>query len=278
MKGIIVGLDESPQARAALRWAVDEARHSGQPVTAVLAWGHVDQHHLEHGVPFDPAYNATSASRVLDEIVDDAIGRDDDIGRLAVCDLPARALIDAAKDAALLVVGARGMGGFRSLLLGSISRQILHDATCPVAVIRDDADRAGREVVVGVDGSGPSQRALEWAIEYARGRRLPLAAVHAWHLPYTTHSWYSPYPDPDKLAGQADAFLQAQVRRVDTSGVQVECRSIAERPAGALLTAATLASVVVVGSRGHGQLASALLGSVADQVIHHTTCPVVVVP
>jgi nucleotide-binding universal stress UspA family protein len=281
MEGIIVGVDESDHARAALRWAVDHGAHTHEPVTAVMAWGYIDQHHLEPGTAFDPHYTGTDAARVLDALVARAVDDDDEqVRRLAVCDLPARTLLDTSKDAALLVVGARGLGGFRGLAIGSISRQVLHDAVCPVTVVRDDADRAGRPVVVGVDGSGPSQRALAWALDLARTRRVPLVAVHAWRLPYATQTWYAAYPDPAELAATAERFLDDQLARVDTTGLvaPVERRVVDDRPSSALLEAAATASVVVVGSRGHGQIASALLGSVSDQVVHHATCPVVVVP
>jgi nucleotide-binding universal stress UspA family protein len=280
MEAVIVGVDESDHAQAALRWAVSNAARAGQPVTAVMAWGYIDQHHLEPGARFDPHYTSTIAAKVLDDLVTRAVGDHAEVARLAVCDLPARALLDAAADASLLVVGARGMGGFRGLLVGSVSRQVLHGAHCPVAVIRDDAARIDEPVVVGVDGSGPSQRALEWAVDHARARGLRLIALHAWHLPDTASGFYLPYPDPDELAAGADRFLHEQLARIDTRGLvaPVEYRPVADRAAAALVEASALASVVVVGSRGHGQLTNTILGSVSDQVSHHATSPVVVVP
>jgi nucleotide-binding universal stress UspA family protein len=280
MERIIVGVDESPYARAALRWAVDHAGTSGAPITAVMAWGYIDQHHLEPDTGFDPRYSSAIAEKVLDEIVAGAVDPGAVTERRAVCDLPARALLDAADGAGLLVVGARGMGGFRGLLLGSVSRQVLHRATCPVAVVRDDASRVGAPVVVGVDGSGASQRALQWAIDHARARQLPVVAVHAWHLPYVGGDFATPWIDPDDLATGADRFLREQLARVDTTGLvaPVECRAIPDRAGAALVEASSLASLVVVGSRGHGQLTNAILGSVSDQVAHHATSPVIVVP
>jgi len=280
MEGIIVGVDESPYARAALRWAVAHAATTGQPVTAVMAWGFVDQHHLEPGAPFDPHYTSAIAAKVLDDLVAQALGREDAVVRHPVCDLPARALLEAGADASLIVVGARGMGGFRGLLLGSVSRQVLHRATGPVAVVRDDAERAAGPVVVGIDGSAASHRALVWAVDHARRSRLPLVALHAWHLPVTSAGFYVPWPDPDELAAGADRFLRTQLAAVDTEGLvtPVECRAVSDRASAALVEASSLASLVVVGSRGHGQLAGAVLGSVSDQVAHHATSPVVVVP
>jgi len=280
MEGIIVGVDESDTAQAALRWAVDHATKTHQPVTAVMAWGYIDQHHLEPNAPFDPHYSSGIAANVLDELVARAVGDDADVARLTVCDLPARALLESAAGASLLVVGARGMGGFRGLLLGSVSRQVLHGAACPVAVIRDAASRGGGPVVVGVDGSASSQRALEWAVHHAAAHGLRLVAMHAWRLPYTMTGPLLSYPDPDELADGAEQLLREQLAHVDTSGLvaPVERRAVDGRAAAALIEASALASVVVVGSRGRGQIANTVLGSVSDQVSHHATSPVVVVP
>jgi nucleotide-binding universal stress UspA family protein len=278
MKGIIVGVDESPHACAALRWAVEHASLGHEPVTAVMAWGYFDQHHPDAGQPFDPAYGQDAAAGVLDDIVGRALGPDADVGRVAFCGPPVAALRDVAEDASMLVVGARGMGGFRGLLLGSVSRQVLHDAACPVTVVHDDASRRAQPVVVGVDGSDPSRRALAWAAEHARRRGVSLVAVHAFQSPTPAHLWYPPDRDPEELRHRASSFLQAHVATVDTSGVDLDCRAGDDRASAARLDAGALASLIVVGSRGHGQVVGSILGSVSDQVAHHATCPVVIVP
>ena len=280
MKGIIVGVDESSYAQAAVRWAVDYGAARQLPVTALLAWDYIAQHHLEPNASFDPAYGATMAEKVLDELIARAVGADNQVARVVVCDHAAHALIEAAGiDASLVVVGARGMSGFKGLLLGSVSRNLLHAATGPVAVIRDDAIRVDGPVVVGLDGSDPSRRALEWAIDYARCRTLPLIALHAWLPPYLPVGLYLP-PDLAKLANSAERFVEQEVAQVDASGLvaPIEPRAVESRPSAALLEASCLASMVIVGSRGHGRFTNSLLGSVSDQVSHYATCPVVVVP
>ena len=117
-------------------------------------------------------------------------------------------------------------------------------------------------------------------VDHARRQGVPLIAVHAWHLPYTASGFYVSWPDPTELAEGADRFLRQQLEHVDTTGLvtPVECRAVADRASAALVEASSLASVVVVGSRGHGQLTNAVIGSVSDQVAHHATSPVVVVP
>ncbi len=280
MEGIVVGVDESSRAQAALQWAVRHATLVNQPVIAVMGWGYVDQHHLEPDAPLDPDYDADLAVKVLDQLVVRACGADPPVAAIAVNDLPARALLDAADGASLLVIGARRISAVRGLWRDSVSRQVLRDARCPVVVVADSADRDGLPIVVGIDGSAPARRALCWAIDLARmgGRRL--VAVHAWHLPVTSHSFYAPYPAREKLADEAERLLRHELAQVDTSGLSapVECQVLPTSPTEALLEASATASIVAVGSRGQGAVARAVLGSVSDRVSHRASAPVVVVP
>jgi nucleotide-binding universal stress UspA family protein len=143
---------------------------------------------------------------------------------------------------------------------------------------------AGR-IVVGVDGSEHSAAALRFAIEEGRLRGATVVAVHAW-----TFVPSPPLGAPDLLAvpvgdvvGDLDAERTAAERAFDgmlaavDGGAEVEQRLVEGEPAEALLSQAKDADLVVVGSRGRGGVASALLGSVSNHVIQHATCPVVVV-
>ncbi len=135
---IVVGVDGSDGAGAALRWALDEsARREGSDVVAVMAWGTFDQHHAD-GDEIEPHYGAEQARDALRYFVEQAVGVDDarNVGLEPVNDSPAPGLFGAAIGADLLVVGARGLGGFRSLLLGSVSQQCSHHAPCPIAIVR----------------------------------------------------------------------------------------------------------------------------------------------
>lgn len=137
---IVVGIDGSEGSRAALRWAVDEAEKTDRPVKAVLAWSYLDQ----PGGDFDPSFGEEDARRVLAEVVEEAAGdgSDVEIEPVAVCDLPANALLEACDGAAMVVVGARGLGGFKSLLLGSVSQQVAQHAPCPIVIVPGE-ERAG---------------------------------------------------------------------------------------------------------------------------------------
>jgi nucleotide-binding universal stress UspA family protein len=136
-RGIVVGVDGSTHAARALVWARREALLRGTGLTAVLAWGLLDQHHVNPEVEFDPKYSAVDALAFLDDAVRTALDEDiADVKLEPVNDLPARALIDTAAGAELLVVGARGLGGFRELLLGSVSHRCLTHSLCPTVVVR----------------------------------------------------------------------------------------------------------------------------------------------
>ena len=132
-------------------------------------------------------------------------------------------------------------------------------------------------IVVGVDGSEPSKRALRWAADQAKLVGGELEAVTAWEYPPTL-GWAPPYPsdfDPDKdartaLQGTIDAVLGP-----DHGAVIV---TVTEgHPAFVLTEAAQGAELLVVGSRGHGAFAGMLLGSVSEYCASHAPCPVVVV-
>ena len=130
---VVVGVDESDGSRRAVEWAAEEARLRGAVLRPVLAWSFLDQPEGK----FDAAYGEDDALRRLDQALE-AAGVDlraIEVDRRAVNDLPARALLDASKDADLLVVGSRGAGGFKGLLLGSVSQQVVQHAPCPVTVV-----------------------------------------------------------------------------------------------------------------------------------------------
>jgi len=282
--GIVVGVDGSEHGRRALRWAQREAALRGRELTALLAWGLFDQLHADGGASFDPDYGPTDAAAALNVIVADTLGAGA-VRQVVVCDLPARALLDAARDADLLVVGPRGRGELREVVLGSVTQTCLHHAPCPIAIVRGNdgpaagGAGAGERVVVGVDGSETSDRALRWALDDARARGGIVAAVHAWHLPFSM-SLTAGTRDLSAFEDAAGRLLD-QVVDATAAGyrdVTVERVLVGGSPADTLLGAARDAALVVVGGRGVGGFRGLLLGSVSQQLAHHAPCPVVVVP
>jgi nucleotide-binding universal stress UspA family protein len=287
MRKIVVGVDGSESSQEALRWAIAEAKLHGQPVEALMAWGYLDQHHVPaESQHFEPDYHEADARAALAQYVADVVGSEApaDVQLHPICDLPARALLDAGEDAGMLVVGARGRGGFASLLLGSVSQKVLHHATCPVAVIRAGQEPSAKvgegRIVVGIDGSRNADAALRWAIDEGRRRGSSVEVVHAWHMPFV-----APYPyvsaefDGTPFEKDARDIVDRAIHRAKpTTDDRISQVTSVSGPASLLLVTAKGADLIVVGSRGLSAARAAVLGSVSHQVTLHATCPVVVIP
>lgn len=269
---IVVGVDGSASAAAALRWAVDEAGRHDATVVAVLAWSYLDQR--QEGEPFDPSYGEDEARDQLRTSIE-SIGPRLSIDQHVVCDLPAPALLEAGSDADLLVVGARGLGGFKGLLLGSVSERVLEHAPCPVAVVRvDEPQRPDRPVVVGVDGSDASIEALRWAARAAVVRGAPLHVVHAWQIPLMG----VPMEQGNRTVERAArTVLDTALADPSLAGLEVEGHLRCLGAVQAVLEDAAAASLIVVGSRGLGRFGRILLGSTSRQLALHAPCPFVVI-
>lgn len=139
---IVVGIDGSESSNAALRWAVEEARLRHARVQALHAWWiHPMFGRSAEPVPAEADWDSRDATELLRTFVTETLGEETDVEITAVAvqgQQASAALVDAAKDADLLVVGSRGAGGFSGLLLGSISQQCAHHAPCPIVIVRAD--------------------------------------------------------------------------------------------------------------------------------------------
>lgn len=132
-------------------------------------------------------------------------------------------------------------------------------------------------VVVGIDGSSSSLRALQWALGYASATRSQVDVVMAWELP-TTLAWSAPIPsdfDPDMSAEQMlDHVIQRE--RSEHPALAIDGRVVQGDPATVLESESDGASLLVVAQRGHGELVGLLLGSVSEHCVTHAHCPVLV--
>ncbi len=279
---IVVAIDGSSGSKTALRWALHEAELRSASVKAVLAWTYLEQRHPDGSSDFQAGYTEDDARAALDAAVSEVTSGAGvpavEVAQEVVLDLPARAIVESAERADLLVVGARGLGGFQGLLLGSVSERVLETAPCPVVVIHEADDlRSDGPVVVGIDGSKVGVQALHWAAEAARARGSAIRVVHAWQVP-----GLGGLSLQGSVLGSAELAAEQVVQdaREDPSlvGLDVDARHVMGSPAQALFDAAEGASLVVVGTRGHGRFARAFLGSTSRQVVRHATCPVAVVP
>ena len=281
---IVVGVDGSASSIQALRWAVGEARASGGSVLVLWAWEwmfHEDAQQPD--VPFDPNRQARDDAHLLSGWVDRA--RQDapnvDIEERLVRDLPVRALLDASSEADLVVVGSRGRGGFRGLLLGSVSQQCIQYSAVPVAIVRADRpDEPFGRIVVGVDGSPESRHALDWALAIAGRKGAELEVFHSWQFPFPPGDFFPTEDVKPYEQSTAEALVQDMLDAADTTDLRFPVIRTVElgSPRVTLIDASTRADLLVVGSRGVGGFRGMLLGSVAHAIAHHADCPVLVVP
>ncbi len=140
---IVVGIDGSDASKQALRWTIEEARAHGARVTAVHAWESPPPVPDIAPVPTIDFFDVTpevrtAAEKLVTDVVEEVVGDDTSVSvELAAVEAsPANALIDAARDADLVVVGSRGLGGFKALVLGSVSHHVAQHAPCPVVIHR----------------------------------------------------------------------------------------------------------------------------------------------
>jgi nucleotide-binding universal stress UspA family protein len=291
---ILVGVDGSANSAAALRWAVGEADVRRHRVVALFAWGYIPPGHAGDGRTFDAEYTAANAEAALAATVEAALGAEaaGRVERRVRRELPLKALLATAADQ--LVIGARGVGGFHGLMLGSVSEACLHHTSVPLAIIRtaaaDGAVRgeervpgpaAGGRIVVGVDGSDSARRALHWALDEGRRRAASVDVVHAWKPPYVVPSPFAGLPlDVDVIEKHARATLDREVDAEDTRRQPAPVGRILVRggAARAVLDTATGADLVVLGTRGLDGFRGLVLGSVTHHVAHHVQCPLVVIP
>jgi nucleotide-binding universal stress UspA family protein len=140
---IVVGVDGSKTSKEALRWALRYSELTGTPLTAAMTW----QYPVDYGLGGLPPDSELwrpdlDAARVLEATLADVVGDDRPVGLRAITPQggPAHVLVELSADAALLVVGSRGHGGFAGLLLGSVSSACAQHARCPVLIVHGNVD------------------------------------------------------------------------------------------------------------------------------------------
>jgi nucleotide-binding universal stress UspA family protein len=276
---VVVGVDGSPSSIHALRWACHQHR-PGDRIEAVMTWhdsGTALSSPLVGAAVPPPTLTADDAAQALAGFVADVRAEYDTAFVEVVSHGPAgMSLLEAADQADLLVVGRRS-NNLARLLLGSVSRRVLHHAEVPVVVVPEGAPLDySAHVVVGVDGSDNATAALRWSLDLDTER---IDVVHTWDTP-------GPYPwfvdavfmkEQEPLAesvcervisqalnGATDERVVGSVREGDARTLLVD-----EEPRPGL---------IVVGSRGHTGLSGMLVGSVATYVATHADVAVAVVP
>ena len=267
---VVVGFDGSPSSSAALDAAAAEALNFGVPLRIVHAYVWPIFFATLANVPYQPGeWEPPPELRAqLDATAERLAGRH---GGLAVrtsvmAGTGGPVLVSESADAAMVVVGGRGIGGVAGLLAGSVAPYVASHAHCPVLVVRVGQSLVpeGGTVIVGVDGSASSLAALRFACDWAQHRDAEVEAVTA-----------------DPQASQTTlARLEAWVARVgrDHPSVRIRTSLVHDAASHALLVASRSARLVVVGSRHRGEIASLVNGSVGHDLIRRSACPVMVVP
>ncbi|WP_159850369.1 universal stress protein [Nocardia sp. CY41] len=273
---IVVGVDGSEVALAAVRWAAVDAAHRRAPLHLVYPTGVLGAY--GPGVDVErsaPARYRWCASDALEFAYATAVAESAPINRIEVTAeltdaAPVPMLRRRSENARLLVVGTHDLGAFSRAMLGSLSIALARQAGCPVAVIPRGGEHGDGAVVVGVDASESSAAAVGSAFDEAAFRGADLLAVHTF-----SHCGDDSLAETRKegaelldrsLAGYTEAFPEVTVRRV----------VVEDRPARRLLEVGEKARLIVVGDRGHDGLPSMPLGSVSRAVLHGAQVPVIV--
>ncbi|MFD9127121.1 universal stress protein [Kitasatospora sp. NPDC059571] len=276
---VVVGIDASDPAGSALDWASDEAQLRGVPLHVVHAWPG------EAAVAPD-GREPTAIREIGEDLLDGARRRallrhpGLSVTAALLDDDPRAALTDAAGSAALLVVGARGTGGFPRLLLGSTGLHAAATAPCPVVVVRPSEGASGG-IAVGVVGDGHDDAVLELAFEAARRRRAPLLAVHSWTYPLiSTGGGRPPVYEKGHIAAEHERLLSEVLSGWRESHPEVSVSAVSVRSGAAkeLVSRSKAQQLLVVGRRGEPKGPFGRLGSTSQTVVQHAECPVAVVP
>lgn len=271
-RDIVVGYDGSPEADLALRWAARTSSLSHSPVKALMVDDLYAAQWTGAGRESEQEL-AAHADRILNEA-----GAEGKLERRPGTIVPE--LIDAARDASVLVVGSHGHGRVAEALLGSVSQHVARHASCPVVVVREPARSEAARIVVGIDGSGCSAAALEFACRRAELTGEAVVAVHAWKIGHVLVDGRGLLPDTiGPMLDDHELLLSESVAgvRADHPDVTLLEEAVAVAPGQALVDASKTASLVVTGSRGRGAFAGMLLGSVSHEVLGRAHCPVAII-
>lgn len=265
---VTVGVDGSPESLKAADLAAEEARLRQCPLRVL------------HALPLMPhllpAASRQRAARrgVLADAQHVLAVRHPDLSLRAdqVHDVATVALVAAAEDAGLLVLAARGSGGFPGLRVGSTALHVAGRAGCPVVVLPAGGTAPGprEQVVVGVDARRPAEAALDFAFAAASRYGLPVRALHA---------WASADPPESTKARLAECeLLDRAIAPWRAAHPDVQVIEDAERGGAGqvLVEASAKARLVVLGRHDGAPLGG--LGPVAHAVLHHAACPVALVP
>ncbi|WP_063053166.1 universal stress protein [Nocardia arthritidis] len=283
-QSIVVGIDGSPTAVGAARWAgaIASRQHATLVLLAVVpALDYPLTSSALAEVNLRPELRAAAKQKVQEAF--DAVRAeqpDVEIRRIVEDGTPARELIAHSAGARMVVVAAKSQDRLSTLLLGSTALTVANKAGCPVTVWRGRLDRPlpdKRPVLVGVDGSPGGDAAIGEAFELASTLGVDVIALHAWNDPDLLQ--WTPVPDAwETLAQQEEELLSERMAGWNEKYPDVTVTKVIRKntPVEALLEHAENAQLVLTGSRGHNRLTGLLLGSTSQNLLHNAQVPVVI--
>lgn len=275
---VIVGIDGSEQALAAVRAAATEADHRHAPLHIVHAFiwpslhvnvgpvaGDLPETGLRHHAEGLLKEATAEAAKVAPQVP---------VSTALIDGAATPVLLEESYGATLLVLGDRGLGGVSGLIVGSVAVHAAAHAHCPVLVVRG-AEPNGGPVVVGVDGSEASAFALEFAFEESAYRGADLVPVLGWN----DSGWHAPGFPAGSLESAARRTLNESLAGWPERypNVVVRPEPVRGHPRHLLVERSKTAQLVVLGARGRDTFKGLLLGSVSQALIHHSACSVAVV-
>lgn len=271
---VVAGYDGSAESEAGLDWAIAAAVETHVPLRVVVVADTHDPGREQAGIPFGEA-------EVARELAEKKLAAADlsDAAVSARAGRAGQALCEYASVEDLVVVGSRGHGAVGGALIGSVSHHLVRHAPCPVVVARPVEARTAQQIVVGVDGSPGSALALEWAARHAKAVGATLVALHGFRPGQTGGPFGSEISEEyTRHLDQAERRLRGWVGDASLAHPTAIKTEAVGLPAKKLLVdVSRRSSLLVVGARGHDGVAGVLIGSVADHVVAHAHCPVVVV-
>lgn len=286
MSVILVGVDGSAEAVNAVRWAAQAAALEGSDLKIVSAYttttsdyapGLVIPQDVIDAIRGEVSKYVQDAAKVAEEVAPGITIH----GSIAEGDA-AHVMIDFSQDAEMVVLGSRGLGGFKGLFLGSVSTSVAAHAKSKVVIVPTEATLTDGPVVVGVDDSKVSDPAVAEAYRQSDLRKAELIAVHTW-TPLDADALHGFGLSAEEIEEMSQQAVEAVSERMagygeDYPDVKVKRVVIPEEPGKAILdTAGDSASLIVMGSRGRGGFTGLLLGSRSQKVLHHAQVPVMIV-
>jgi len=285
---VVAGVDGSEESLRAAEWAALEANRHGAPLRIVSAPAMPPRMYASGAAPETVAKVLGSVPR---RALGEAVTRAGEIapGLLIDADLltgrPALAVTGSGSGALMLVVGARGAGGFAAMVLGSVSRYAAMHAPCPVVAVREETSVVHREVVAGIRDTNDTIATLAFAFEEAALRGATLVAVHAWYwFPSALGTPGAGEPrgnlaDLGKISADASRNLTESLRawREKYPDVPVRQDVVRGHPARVLASYTARSDLVVIGRHG-GHDTGPAIGAVQHAVLSHAHGPVAVVP